>query len=500
MLFNSARFLIFFPVVSLIYFVIPHKVRYLWLLVCSYYFYMCWNPAYSLLLLFSTMVTYACALGLEWVKGRGENGRIAHDLLFRKLLMGMSITANLGILAYFKYSNFLIDSLNAVLAQWHIAYQAPAVDVLLPVGISFYIFQALGYTVDVYRGEIHAEKNFFMYALFVSFFPQLVAGPIERSENLLAQFREKHSFSLTRLRSGFILMLWGYFLKLVLADRIAVFVDAVYGACTMYTGWYLIAATVLFAFQIYCDFAGYSTIARGAAEIMGFRLMENFDAPYFACSVSEFWRRWHISLSSWFRDYLYIPLGGSRKGQARKNLNLLIVFFISGLWHGAEWSFVVWGLLNGLYQIAGYAFRPVRDCVVKVLMLDRKTFSHRLYQTLATFVLIDISWVFFRADSIEQALWIFKSMMHASNFHIFFDESIFSLGLDWKNFMLMLLSVLVLMTSDGLKRRGVCVREVICQQELWFRWLVMIGAVVFIMVFGVWGSGFSEASFIYFQF
>ena len=259
----------------------------------------------------------------------------------KKLCIALSFIANLGVLGYFKYANFLLDNINALLAHLHVVYQAPAVDVLLPVGISFYTFQALGYTMDVYRGEIRAERNFFKYALFVSFFPQLVAGPIERSKNLLRQFDEKHHLNFESLRSGFILMLWGYFLKLVLSDRIAIFVDAVYGDPATYAGWYLIVASILFAFQIYCDFAGYSTIAKGAAEMMGFELMDNFNAPYYSRSVAEFWRRWHISLSGWFRDYLYIPLGGSRRGTLRKYVNLLIVFFVSGLWHGAQWAFVV---------------------------------------------------------------------------------------------------------------------------------------------------------------
>ena len=500
MLFNSVEFLVFFPIAAVAYYVFPHRVRYLWLLACSYYFYMCWNPVYALLLMFSTAVTYLCSLGIEHVSNGKASANVQAAQRIKRGFVALSVIANLGVLAYFKYANFLIDNLNAALARLNMVYQAPAVDVLLPVSISFYTFQALGYSIDVYRGTVRAEKNFFKYALFVSFFPQLVAGPIERTENLLRQFDEKHKLSFEALRSGFLLMLWGYFLKLVLADRIAIFVDAVYGDPVTYHGWYLIVASVLFAFQIYCDFAGYSIIAKGAAQIMGFRLMDNFNAPYYARSVSEFWRRWHISLSSWFKDYLYIPLGGSRKGRARQYANLLIVFLISGLWHGAQWSFVVWGLINGIYQVAGYLLKPVRNRVVRLFRLNRDAFSHKLYQTLFTFVLIDISWVFFRAESIRDAVSMLASMLNAGNVSILFDDSLFKLGLDARNLLLVLVSIFVLMIGDWLRYRGICVREVICRQELWFRWAFMIGAVVFIVVYGIWGSGFSEASFIYFQF
>lgn len=341
MLFNSTDFLIFFPIAAIGYYMIPHRVRYLWLLICSYYFYMCWNPVYVLLILFSTIITWVSGILLEFVKRR--NMQEHKRRIYKNMCVIFSFTLNLCVLGYFKYANFFIDTINYVFKQLHIVYHAPSVDILLPVGISFYTFQALSYTMDVYRNEIKAEKNILRYALFVSFFPQLVAGPIERSKSLLCQLNEKHKISFEKIRSGFMLMLWGYFLKMVIADRIAIVVDVIYGDYTEYNGWYLIVASILFAVQIYCDFAGYSTIALGAGEIMGFSLTDNFNAPYFSQSVAEFWRRWHISLSSWFRDYLYIPLGGNRKGKTRKYFNLMIVFLCSGLWHGAHWNYVAWG-------------------------------------------------------------------------------------------------------------------------------------------------------------
>ena len=315
MLFNSVGFLVFFPIVLLVYFVIPKKVKQLWLLAASYYFYMCWNAKYAILIFTSTAITYASGLLLEKVKKMEADA--VKKRRYKKTVVALSFVSNLGILCYFKYANFILFNLTKIFALMHISLSAPTVDVILPVGISFYTFQALSYTMDVYRDEIYAERNFFQYALFVSFFPQLVAGPIERSKNLLKQLAEPKKFDYDMAREGFLLMLWGFFLKLVVADRIAVFVDTVYGDYTTYGGYYLIVATVLFAVQIYCDFSGYSTIAMGAAMFLGIRLMENFNAPYLSRSVGEFWRNWHISLTSWFKDYLYIPLGGSRKGTVR---------------------------------------------------------------------------------------------------------------------------------------------------------------------------------------
>lgn len=324
MLFNSMEFLVFFPAVVILTYIIPGRVRYLWLLAASYYFYMCWNVKYALLIPISTAVTYISGLLIEQIEKK-NTGDIQKTKRKRRVVI-FSFILNLGILFYFKYFNFAMGILARIFTVAHIELNVPAFDIILPVGISFYIFQALSYTMDVYRGEIYAEKNFFRYALFVSFFPQLVAGPIERSKNLLKQLSIPKRFNYENAREGFLLMLWGFFLKMVLADRIAIFVDTVYGDWGTFSGYYLILATVLFAFQIYCDFSGYSTIAMGAAKILGITLMENFNAPYLSTSVADFWRKWHISLTSWFRDYLYIPLGGSRKGERKKYINKMIIF------------------------------------------------------------------------------------------------------------------------------------------------------------------------------
>lgn len=287
---------------------------------------------------------------------------------------------------------------------------------------------------------------------------------------------------------------------MVLADRIAIFVDTVYADFGTYTGWYIIVATMLFAIQIYCDFAGYSTIAMGAAEILGIDLMENFDAPYLSTSVAEFWRHWHISLTSWFKDYLYIPLGGSRRGTLRKYLNKMIVFLVSGLWHGANLSFVIWGGLNGLYQVVGEILQPVRDKAVEILNLNRNSLGHKMINGIFTFILVDFTWIFFRANGFQEAISIIKAMCQNKNPWILADRSLYNCGLDSRNFWLMLLCIFVLLIADILKRRGIKIRVVIAQQDYWCRYLVMIFGICFILIFGVWGSGYDSAGFIYFQF
>lgn len=498
MLFNSTQFLIFFPIVVILYFVIPKKIRYVWLLAASYYFYMCWNAKYALLILASTIITYASGLLLEWCKTRDwtEKKKIKR----KKLCVAVSFILNIGILTYFKYTNFLLETLTSLFERIGIELVMPVYDIMLPVGISFYTFQALSYTVDVYRGDIYAEKNFLRYALFVSFFPQLVAGPIERSKNLLKQLAIPTKLEFDSVREGVLFMLWGYFLKVVVADRIAIYVDTVYGRYTSYPGMYLLIAAVLFSMQIYCDFYGYSVIAMGAARILGYRLMDNFNAPFLATNVAELWTRWHISLSSWFKDYLYIPLGGNRKGKIRKYFNKLLVFLISGLWHGADWTFVVWGGLNGLYQIIGELLLPIRNFTVRMLHINRERFSHRLYQTLFTFGLFTFSFIFFRADSIEAAGEIIHSIVTVYNPMIFVNGNLYQCGLDEKNFALMLISIAVIIISDICKCKGIKIREKIAKQGMLFQCVLVAVFVLLILLFGIWGSGYNESNFIYFQF
>ncbi len=486
MLFNSGEFLIFFPIVVLVYFIIPDKIKYLWLLAASYYFYMGWNAKYALLLLFSTVVTYISGILLDKEK--------------KKSVVAMSFILNLGILFFFKYSNFAGDLLNSFFYRTHLGVTVPKFDILLPVGISFYTFQALSYTVDVYRGEIYAERNFFRYALYVSFFPQLVAGPIERSKNLLKQLAVPTRFDYERARDGFWLMLWGYFLKIVLADRIAIVVDTIFANYESYTGFYVIVATLLFAIQMYCDFAGYSTIAIGAAQILGIKLMDNFRSPYTAGSIAEFWQRWHISLTTWFRDYLYFPLGGSRKGKVRKMINIMIIFMVSGLWHGAAMHYVVWGGIHGMYQVVGELVAPARKKLVEFLRLNSESLGFKIYRAIGTFLLLAVTHIFFRADSLKTAVSMYNSMIRANNPWILFDGSLYNLGIAATDFRFMLIGIAVLIAVDIINRNNIRIRDKLAAQDYPVRWLVTAGAIVLILTFGIWGANYNSANFMYFQF
>lgn len=498
MQFNSVEFLLFFPIVLLVYYAIPKKIKYLWLLVSSYFFYMCWNAKYALLLLTSTVITYVSGLLLDKV-AKGNRTDVAKKTL-KKWIVAGSFISNLGILGYFKYSGFFLESLEKIFRVAHIQLNIPTFDIILPVGISFYTFQALSYTMDVYRSEIYAEKNFFRYALFVSFFPQLVAGPIERSKNLLKQLSEPAKLTWNDFQEGLLMMLWGLFMKMVIADRIAIFVDSVYGHYEEYNGMYLVVATVLFAFQIYCDFAGYSTIAVGAAMILGIRLMENFNAPYLSTSVGQFWRNWHISLTSWFKDYLYIPLGGSKKGKLRKYINKMIVFAVSGLWHGPRVSFILWGILNGIYQVLGEIFKPVSNKIVSLLGLNRNSIGHRLFQVIRTFILVDFSWIFFRATGTKEAIEIVKSMFTVKNYWILFDYSLQSFCLDQHNLYLMFATILLLVFVDVCKKKNIILRRVIIRQDGWFKILFITISIAVILTFGKYGPIYDAGTFIYFQF
>lgn len=489
MLFNSLEFLVFFPVVVAVYLIIPKKLRLYWLLVTSYYFYMSWNPRYALLIALSTGVTYACGLAVGRLRAKGHRKGM-------KLCVAASLLINLGILAVFKYANFALDTLSAILERVGRGPLEKRLDLLLPVGISFYTFQALSYTIDVYRGEIEPERSLPRYALFVSFFPQLVAGPIERSKNLLPQFQNLEAiraWDFDRVRDGFCLMMWGLFQKLVIADRAALLVDRVVNGYDRFGFAEIAVAMVLFAFQIYCDFGGYTCIARGAAKVMGFSLMDNFRQPYLAGSIRDFWRRWHISLTTWFTDYLYIPLGGNRKGTLRKYLNILIVFAVSGLWHGASWNFVAWGCLHAVYQIAG----DVKNRILARLSPGprRDSFSRRLRQRIATFALVDFAWIFFVATNFSHARAIVRQM-----FTVFKTTGVADAGLKPSDWPVLLASIALLVAVDILHERGRSLSAAVSRQEPWLRWLLPVGLIWAIIMFGIYGASYDASAFIYFQF
>jgi alginate O-acetyltransferase complex protein AlgI len=408
MLFNSLHFLLFFILVTVVYFSSGWAGRWRLLLLASCYFYMAFRPVYILILGFTIVIDYFAGLWIEKAEGR-----------HRKLLLILSLVSNLGILAFFKYYDFVVGNVNLVWQQ--VAASAEPLPLLgtlvpgivLPIGLSFHTFQAMSYTIEVYRGHQPAERHFGIYALYVMFYPQLVAGPIERPQNVLPQFHRFQAYNWEEVKSGLLQMAWGMFKKVVIADRLALMVDHAYQAPQQHTGATLLVATFFYTFQIYCDFSGYSDIAIGAARVMGFKLMTNFRSPYFSQSISEFWGRWHISLSTWFRDYLYIPLGGNRVSQGRVYLNLMIVFMVSGLWHGASWNFIIWGFLHGLYLVLA----KLRDDHLPGLTWPAAPWV-RIVNVLFTFFLVMVAWVFFRATSVADALYILQKMSVLSDWQV----------------------------------------------------------------------------------
>ena len=487
MLFNSVSFLIFFPIVTFLYFALPHRARWFLLLIASCIFYMAFVPIYILALGFTIIVDYCAGLLMSGATG-----------IKRKVYLVASIIVNVGLLAFFKYFNFFNANL-AHLAHWfHLSYNPYPLKILLPIGLSFHTFQAMSYTIEVYRGRQAAERHFGIYALYVMFYPQLVAGPIERPQNMLHQFYEPHSFDRQRVTLGLQRMLWGLFQKVVVADNLAVLVDEVYNHPSRYTDLSLIAATVFFAFQIYCDFNGYCDVALGAAQVMGFKLMENFNQPYSSRSIAEFWTRWHISLSTWFRDYVYIPLGGSRVAAWKRYRNVLIVFLISGLWHGANNTYVIWGLLNGLYLVAETMTKTLRQRLGETLGLARHPRPLAWLQIGGTFGLICFAWIFFRANTVHDANYI-ASHLFVDHWRAILHPTLLKLaltvGLPRSDWIPAFFGLLTLLGVQWLQRRG-SLRARLAALPTWQRWLIY-----YILILAILFNTRAQArQFIYFQF
>ena len=496
MTFNSYQFLIFFPIVLLVYFIVPRKVRYIWLLLSSYYFYMSWGVSYGIWLGVSTVVTYLSGILLDREKEKQREK-------YKKIIIALCVIINIGILGVFKYSNFMIENVNILLSGFHMK-KWDSFNIMLPVGISFYTFQALSYTIDVYRGKNKAERNFFRYALYVSFFPTIASGPIERCGNLLKQIEKMDTFklwNLDRISAGCIIMLWGFFQKLVISDRISIFVNNVYSEYWLYGTVELVLATVLFAIQLYCDFGSYSLIAIGAAKIMGFDLIRNFETPYFAQSIKEFWRRWHISLSTWFRDYVYIPLGGSRCSKLKKYRNLLATFLVSGLWHGASWNYIIWGGIHGIYQIAGDLMSPFRNKACQKLKVKTDCMSYKFGRMSITFILTCFAWIFFRMEKLSDAILFIKRIFTRPDFWVLHDGSLYKIGLDQTEVHILFLALLLLVIIDTLQyRKRVSIDEYLKLQNIWFRWGAIFLMLFAIIIYGIYGPTYSATQFIYFQF
>lgn len=467
MLFNSLAFAIFLPIVFFLYWALPNKYRSIFLFLSSYYFYMCWNVKYVVLILFTTVVSYVGALLLERCKEKYK----------KTILLGMVTVASLGVLFFFKYLDLFQNVLMRIGSLAGFSFHPITLGLMLPVGISFYTFQTLSYVIDVYKKEVDAEKNFIVYAAFISFFPQLVAGPIERTKNLLPQIKEERQFSYQQSVDGLKMMAWGFFKKLVIADGLAVYADVVYDEVQAYQGFALVLATVFFAIQIYCDFSGYSEIAVGTAKLFGIELMKNFDSPYYSGSLREFWGRWHISLSSWFKDYVYIPLGGNRKGRVRKALNQIITMALSGLWHGANYTYVCWGLMHGFGQI------------VEDLLPKRR-------RRIMTFVFVCLAWVFFRAQSVSEAVYIFTNIPVGIVTPLsYMTQGFAALKMKVADGVGIIISLTMLFVYDfiALKKAPL---QMLDRLPKWGRYVFYYAFLLFVLLF----ASFNSQEFVYFQF
>ena len=477
---SSIKFVIFLAVVSLAYFLLPRKLRKYFLLISNYIFYMLWQPAFGFLLLAGTVVTYLCARGFE-----------AKAIQRSKLWIVLGELYIFGVLFIYKYLEFFCSvTLGLVGVELSIN------SLVLPIGISFYTFSASAYLFDVYRGKISAERNFIDFAAFLSFFPSILSGPINRAQSILPQIRESRDFDYLRFKKGLLRFAVGAAKKLVLADTLAIYINAVYSDVSAYSGAGLALAAIMYSLQIYFDFAGYTDMALGAAKILGYELEENFKAPYLVRNVKEFWKKWHISLTSWFRDYLYFPLGGSRVSKARTCFNVMVVFAVSGLWHGAAMNFVVWGLLNGLYQVIGQLLSPARHKLHKALHINEDSRLLALVQCAFTFVLITIAWIFFRAASLGEAVYIIHEIVLTAVSGVN-GTGILSL-LSIKQIALIIFCIALFTVQDIICIRGKKLPDL---SEHSFRyWLVLCLIAVFICIFGVYGDGFDPQAFVYFKF
>lgn len=489
MFFNSLDFAIFFPIVFFTYWAVAKNLtlRNILILVSSYVFYGWWDWRFLFLIGISSIVDFI--IGQKLYK--------TENLKKRKGLLIISLVVNLGFLFYFKYTNFFIDTFVDAFTLFGQKLEVSTLNIILPVGISFYTFQTLSYTIDIYRKQLKPTKDWLAFFSFVAFFPQLVAGPIERASHLLPQFYKTYKFNYAQVKSGLLLIAFGLFKKMVIADRVAILVNQVYNNPSDYTGVEVIIATVFFAFQIYCDFSGYSDIAIGIGRTMGFDLMKNFDSPYLSKSITEFWRRWHISLSTWFRDYVYIPLGGSRGGKYKTYFNLFAVFLISGLWHGAAMTFVVWGAIHGFIIVLEKAFSKQRKATLEILKIKKGSLVHKIIFIPIIFTIVCFAWIFFRANSFADATLLIRNI-NFTNIEVLTNGKIFELGLSKPEFILALIAVFLLIIFEWTHKK-INFQQKLKEQFAVVRWSVYLVIIFTIVIFGIYGEG-QVSEFIYFQF
>lgn len=485
MLFNSLQYALFLPIVFAVYWILPHRFRWIVLLISSYYFYMCSGVKYIVLILFVTVLSYVCA------------GLIAatNDKKKKRYFMILCILGSLALLFVFKYWNFTIASIDQIAAVLSIQLHPMTLKLMLPVGISFYTFQAISYVTDIYRGKVEPERHFGIYAAFISFFPQLVAGPIERTGNLLPQIKSEHRFDYSQGSYGLKLMAWGYFKKIVIADTFSVYADKVFNDVNAYSGFSLLLASLIFTLQIYCDFSGYSDIAIGTANLFGIKLMKNFDAPYFARSVREFWRRWHISLSTWFRDYVYIPLGGNRNGHLRQNINVMITFLLSGLWHGAAWHFVMWGGIHGIAQLLETSIERAHNKDKSKGKGDAPGLIGILKICLV-FSFVSFAWIFFRTD-VENSFYVISHMFNGIGRPLSYVKTgLAQIGLS-NRMMVKMMGIVAALTIYDLYSLKCDMIDCVTSWKWYLRWPLYYAVGFCVLYFGARAS---STAFIYFQF
>lgn len=477
MLFNTIEYGLFLPIVFILHWKTPHKFRWFILLISSYYFYMSWNAKYVFLILFTTLISFIAGILIEEYQK------------YKKSILILTLVSCLGVLFVFKYFNFFFEIINGIFSIFSLPVSDFTLKLLLPVGISFYTFQTLSYVIDIYRGNLKAERHFGYYATYVSFFPQLVAGPIERPNNLLPQLRQERFFDYKMATFGMKLMAWGFFKKIVIADNLAFFVDKIYNNLNCYEGFTLILVAFFFSIEIYCDFSGYSDIAKGSAALLNIKLIDNFKSPYFSTTIKEFWSRWHISLSTWFRDYVYIPMGGNRVSKAKHYLNIFITFIVSGLWHGANITFVIWGAINGLLQI-----------IEDILHIRKETdlYSARwFFRVCTTFILMTFIWVFFRSQSVEDAIYVFSHMFVGINHpYNYFLSGILSFGYSLSYMVIHLMIYLVPLIIVDLFLLKKDIIEWLDKKPAFTRYVIYYILIISILIFRYIG----EVNFIYFQF
>lgn len=504
MSYGSIYFVLFFIGVVFINYILPKKIRKVWLLLASFAFYMLASIKAFLVLFSVILISYAFGLLIEKIKNTKK----------RKVLLGISVFLMVSVLAVLKYLKFILFNIDT-----------PGVfrglEIILPLGISFFILQSIGYLIDVYRGKIDSEKNIINYALFISFFIYIVSGPVERAKNILPQIKEVKVFNYDDFVSGMQKILWGFFLKLVVAERAALMANTIFNDYTNYSGLAMIFGILAYSVQLYCDFSGYTLMSIGVGKALGYNIMGNFKQPYFAVSINDFWKRWHISLTSWFREYLYIPLGGNRKGKFRKYLNIFLVFLVSGIWHGANWTFMIWGMMHGLYQILGEITKNLRQRVVKIIGMKTDCFSYRLVCRGVTFTFVAVAWVFFRAENFKQAFGILYRAVAGFNiaesfgayntyFYSWIPSGLFlttsgenwflKLGLDAPDLIVFLLGIVTVFIVDLLMYKNISPAKWINNQNIWFRWIVYLGLIFIILTYGIYGAGYDPSSFIYANF